>query len=67
MAKRGYVVSNLSRSILLFLPISTLSSHPGREKMMECGVSGGMLLHRAGLGNTDLGNIDIPSIPIVSR
>jgi hypothetical protein len=54
MTKRGYVVSNESLSILLPEPISTLSSHSGRQMMMECGVSGGIPLHRAGLGNTDI-------------
>ena len=54
MLKRGYVVSNESIIILFFLASSTTSSHSGTEKMMECGVSGGIPLHRAGLGNTDI-------------
>ena len=61
MTKRGYVVSNKSMSILLPVTSSTLSSHSGREKMMECGVSGGIPRHRAGLGNTDI------RVAIVSR
>ena len=54
MTKRGYVVSNKSISLLLCLAISMLSSHSGREIMTECGVSGGIPLHLAGLGNKDI-------------
>lgn len=54
MTKRGYTVSNEFIRIVLPLAISTLSSHSGRHIMTVWGVSGGIPLHRAGLGSTDI-------------